>query len=127
MSGRFDELLPRFVERAGWRYLKQRLASWLADIRSNRLERHSSHGRRQGYLAKATPSHLRRQTFQSLSVALSMALAALCSQRPLRAARSRLTAGMAFGEPRWMLAVSQPMQYRSFSSSRSAGRVLISM
>jgi len=42
---------------------------------------------------------LGRHTFQSSRVTLSMAFAALCSQRSLRAARSRRTAGMALGCP----------------------------
>jgi hypothetical protein len=59
--------------------------------------------------AAGTRCQLRRQYFQSASAAFSMVLEDLCSQRPLRLARSRFTAEIAWLDPRWILAVSHPM------------------
>jgi hypothetical protein len=51
-----------------------------------------------------------RQSSQSFSVALHIALDALCSQRPFLFAKSRLTSGIACSDPKCMLAVSQPIE-----------------
>jgi len=59
--------------------------------------------------AGGTRCQLRRQYFQSASVVFSMVLEDLCSQRPLRLARSRFRAEIALLDPRWILAVSHPM------------------
>lgn len=57
--------------------------------------RKSRRGRHQwNYLPEALRWYLRRQNFQSSRVTLSIALAALCSQRFFRLARSRLSAGI---------------------------------
>src|SRR4029077_3582188 len=61
-----------------------------------------------------------RQSFQSSSVALHISLAALCSHRPFRLAKSRLISGIPCGEPKCILAVSHPIEYSSLASSRSA-------
>jgi len=53
-----------------------------------------------GHSPLATVPFLCRHTSQSFSVASTMALAALCSQRPLRFPRSRRTAGIARGLPK---------------------------
>ena len=49
-----------------------------------------------------------------------MAFAALCSQRPLREAKSRFTLAMAFALPKCMLAVYQPMSSFASHCSKSA-------
>jgi hypothetical protein len=54
--------------------------------------------------------HSRCHFFQSFLVAVSMALAALCSQRPRRVPKSCFTLAMACGVEKCMLAVSQPME-----------------
>jgi hypothetical protein len=51
-----------------------------------------------------------RQSAQSSLIAASIAFAALCNQRPRRAARSLFTLLRASGLAKCMLAVSQPMQ-----------------
>jgi hypothetical protein len=50
-----------------------------------------------------------RHSSQSVRVTFSIDLAALCSQRPRRAAKSRFILAIAFGLPKCILAVSHPM------------------
>src|ERR1700742_5062063 len=59
----------------------------------------------------------RRHSSQSSIVIFSIALADLCSHRPFLVARSRLIFGIARGEPKCMLAASQPMSYSNCDSS----------
>src|SRR5205809_7244811 len=65
----------------------------------------------------------RRHFCQSASVALYMTLAALWSQRPRRDAKSRLIFEMAFGLPKCMFAVYQPMLLSSRNLALSLGSV----
>src|ERR1700751_5949192 len=83
------------------------IEAWVAYPPTGRFDWASLHN---GFCYFAVCFHSVRQDCQSSRVHLNMALAALWSQRPRRAARSRLILGMAWGEPKCMLAVSQPMQ-----------------
>ena len=55
---------------------------------------------KRGYLVTPLTLQFLRHTFQSSKVTFCIALAALCSQRPLRRAKSFFTAPIALGLPK---------------------------